>query len=73
MLVKKKKMFLLCPEKYILPLRLWEKKEEQNLEEKTEPPHPLPHQKIKWSVPKQVFSWRGSYGVMLFFSLFPLQ
>ena len=33
-----------------------------------------PPQKIKWSVPKQVFSWRGgSYGVMLFFSLFSLQ
>ena len=32
-----------------------------------------PPQKIKWSVPKHVSSWRGSYGVMLFFSLFSLQ
>ena len=30
-------------------------------------PSTPPPQKIKWSVPKQVFSWRGSYGVMLFF------
>ena len=41
---------------------------------KTQPSPPRsPRQKIKWTVPWQIFSWRGSYGVMLFFSLFSLQ
>ena len=68
MLVKKQKCF--C---FVLKNIFWlsdceKKKEEQNLEEKTQSPPPnLPHQKIKWSVPKQVFSRDVAHMVSCYF------
>ena len=71
---KKKKSFCLVLKK-ILWISVCEKKNLVFYRKKIlrKKPAPPPRQKIKWSVPKQVFSWRGSYGDMLGFSLFSLQ
>ena len=70
---KKKNVFALSWKKYFGSRTVRKKSlffyRKKILRKKPSPPLPPfpPPRKIKWLVPKQVFSWRGSYGVMLSF------